>query len=99
MTFDDQLRQAGVDTIIRMSKELSQAKSVIEEGIQTIGDLTVQLKFWRQAAEHAIAGWNALEDRVEAAKEAIRALEGNAGAALELLGGTEEAPPELKDVT
>lgn len=61
--------------------------------------LKTECKFWRQAAEHALTLMNALEDRVEAAKEAIRALEGNAGAALELLGGTEEAPPELKIVT
>ena len=30
-----------------------------------IDDLSVQCKFWRQAAEHAVKGWNDLEDKHE----------------------------------
>lgn len=34
---------------------------------QSIADLNVIARFWRQAAEHAVTGWNALEDKVDAA--------------------------------
>lgn len=39
---------------------------------KTIDDLEVQLRFWRQAAEHAVNGWNALEDKHESLLEAAR---------------------------
>lgn len=35
-------------------------------------DLAVQAKFWRQAAEHAVEGWNRLEEKYETAVQAIR---------------------------
>ncbi len=67
---------------------LSHQSNLIEE-------LDVQCKFWRQAAEHAVKGWNALEDKVEASREVLRAIEHNVDAAHELLGSTDEwAPPE-----
>jgi hypothetical protein len=37
-------------------------------------DLKVQCRFWRQAAEHAVDGWNKLEDEHELLKETLRAL-------------------------
>lgn len=68
----------------------------MEAAEAAIDDLNVQCKFWRQAAEHAVKGWNALEDKVEAAKEALDAIEGNLDAARELLGGLDErAPPDI----
>lgn len=61
-----------------------------------VDDLNVQCKFWRQAAEHAVKGWNALEDRVSAGLDALDAIEGNVDAVRELLGGAEErAPPDI----
>lgn len=61
-----------------------------------IDDLIVQCKFWRQAAEHAVKGWNALEDRVSAGLEALGAIEGNVDAVRELLGSADEwAPPDI----
>lgn len=69
--------------------ELAAANAAIE-------DLNVQCKFWRQAAEHAVKGWNALEDKVEAAKEALDAIEHNTDAVRELLGSSDEwAPPDI----
>lgn len=37
-------------------------------------DQEVIARFWRQAAEHACVGWNALEDEHELLKETLRAL-------------------------
>lgn len=39
-----------------------------------VDDLNVQCKFWRQAAEHAVNGWNKLEDEHEALLEKLSAL-------------------------
>jgi hypothetical protein len=75
-------------------RDLNVRNDEYETALNAIEDLNVQCKFWRQAAEHAVKGWNALEDRVEAAKEALRAIEHNTDAVRELLGGAEEwAPP------
>ena len=84
-------RAPAVDALEKMHNELGEE---YRRALQAIDDLNVQCKFWRQAAEHAVNGWNALEDKVEAAKEAIDAIEGNLDAARELLGGSDEwAPP------
>lgn len=53
----------------------------VEELEGYIADLEVQLRFWRQCAEHAVTGWNALEDKV--------------AVALEALGARDEAPPAI----
>lgn len=34
----------------------------------------VQARFWRQAAEHAVDGWNALEDKHEHLRELVATL-------------------------
>lgn len=76
--------------------EIERLEAELEAASKAIDDLNVQCKFWRQAAEHAVNGWNALEDKVEAAREILDALEGNAFEARTLLGSSEEwAPPEL----
>ena len=76
------------------SEAIAMQKTYINKLEAAIDALDVQCKFWRQAAEHAVTGWNALEDRVEAAKEALGALEGNIDAVHELLGSSDEwAPP------
>ncbi len=41
---------------------------------RTIDDLRVQCKFWRQAAEHAVTGWDKLEDEHELLLDTLRAL-------------------------
>ena len=46
-----------------------------------LDDLEVQLRFWRQAAEHAIEGWNKLEDKYDAL--------------IEMIGGMLEEWPDL----
>lgn len=38
-----------------------------------IEDLNTQCRFWRQAAEHAVEGWNKLEDKHDAALDALKA--------------------------
>ena len=35
-------------------------------------DLDLQIKFWRQACEHAVTGWNKLEDKYESIIESAR---------------------------
>lgn len=37
-------------------------------------DLDVIARFWRLAAEHAVTGWNKLEDEHELLKETLRVL-------------------------
>lgn len=85
------------DELVAANAVIEDLKSVIEINAiasrEAIEDLNVQCKFWRQAAEHAVKGWNDLEDRVEAAREALVAIEHNADTALELLGIEEDAPP------
>lgn len=54
----------------------------VKEAFETLArevlDLTVQCKFWRQAAEHAVTGWNQLEDKYEGTVDIVRNLfEGN----------------------
>lgn len=39
---------------------------------RAVDDLNVQCRFWRQAAEHAVKGWNALEDKYEMLLESAR---------------------------
>jgi hypothetical protein len=71
-------------------------------------DLEVQCKFWRQAAEHAVNGWNVMQDRFEEAVEAIRRVldeskyDGDtvstalcADLARIVNGAVDEGPPEL----
>jgi hypothetical protein len=45
--------------------EINVLNAAVEGSKQTIDDLFVQLRFWRQAAERAVNGWNLLEDRYE----------------------------------
>ena len=72
---------------------VEQRHDELTTAIAAIEDLNVQCKFWRQAAEHAVKGWNDLEDRVEAAREALVAIEHNADTALELLGMRDDCAP------
>ncbi len=68
------------------------AAMTIKELDTYINELEVQCKFWRQAAENAVNGWNALEDKVAAAGDALDAIVSNVAAARELLDYDEPAP-------
>ena len=45
-----------------------------EAAEQAIEDLNVQCKFWRQATECAVDGWNALEEQYEDLQQRLRDL-------------------------
>lgn len=78
--------------------ERDEARGELVIAINTIDDLTVQCKFWRQAAEHAVMGWNLLEDKCAATLEALNAIEDNADTVRALLGLEEECAPPLEDL-
>ncbi len=88
----------GERRIAELEEVIACQATYIATAAQTIDDLDLQCKFWRQAAEHAVKGWNDLEDRIEAAREVLDTIEGNVDAARELLGGADEwdewAPPD-----
>lgn len=54
--------------------EIKRLDLLVLQGDKSISDLNVQCKFWRQCAEHAVTGWNKLEDEHELLKETLRAL-------------------------
>jgi hypothetical protein len=49
-------------------------KRQLEAATKSCDDLNVQCRFWRQCAEHAVTGWNKLEDEHEAMKDTLREL-------------------------
>jgi chromosome segregation ATPase len=53
--------ECAVEEIIALKQQLEEQQTVA--------------KFWRQAAEHAIEGWNDLEERYEAKLEKLRDIE------------------------
>jgi len=55
-------------------RRLEKCVEELLEAHRAIDDLNVQCKFWRQAAEHAVNGWNKLEDAHEALLEKLSAL-------------------------
>ena len=55
------------DRIAELEAELEAAKKAID-------DLNVQCAFWKQVADHAVNGWNALEDEHDLLKDTLRAL-------------------------
>lgn len=62
-----------------LTKErLEDAERRLLEACNEINDLNVQCKFWRQAAEHAVDGWNKLEDEYEGLLEKIDTLASDA---------------------
>lgn len=79
MTADD-LNQSlpgiaeAVEEILELKREIQRLELVVKHGDAAIDDLNVQCKFWRQAAEHAVTGWNRLEDEHELLKDTLRAL-------------------------
>ena len=54
-----------------------QIENLLHAAESACDDLNVQCRFWRQAAEHAVEGWNKLEDKIEHA--------------VQILGGTFDA--------
>jgi hypothetical protein len=56
--------EEACDEIIEIGRERDRALKAVDE-------LNVQCKFWRQAAEHAVEGWNKLEDKHELVIEAV----------------------------
>ncbi len=68
-------RDCALEEVYELRKDVRLAESVLAASKQTIDDLTVQCKFWRQAAEHAVDGWNKLEDEHETLLESIRAID------------------------
>ena len=89
----DRLRSDLEDSKHELAVAQESYTEVCAMQLAAIEDLNVQCKFWRQAAEHAVKGWNDLEDRVEAAREALVAIEHNADTALELLGMRDDCAP------
>jgi hypothetical protein len=66
----EQMLQETERKLIEACEEIIALKNANE-------DLNTVAKFWRQAAEHACVGWNALEDEHEVLKETLRALGAN----------------------
>ena len=60
-----------------MSYLTDDLRQELSASLQEIDDLKVQVRFWRRAAEHAVNGWNTLEDKVEAALQILGANECN----------------------
>lgn len=58
--------------IDELARELKITRDRCSDYKQAQEDLNVQVRFWRQAAEHAVLGWNALEDKYEALQNAAR---------------------------
>jgi chromosome segregation ATPase len=58
----------------RRKSELESQKLVQHRLECAVDDLNVQCRFWRQCAEHAVTGWNKLEDEHEAMKDTLREL-------------------------
>lgn len=63
------------------AERLADAEKKLEDACDEIIALRRRLEeldtvslFWRQAAEHAVTGWNALEDEHDLLKETLRAL-------------------------
>lgn len=77
----------------KLEKRLEQAADEIIALRKRLEELDTIAKFWRQAAEHAIAGWNDLEERYESKLEKLQNIE----AMLSLVIGDdrpEYAPPD-----
>lgn len=49
----------------RLHVRVVQSDALVAKHRQAIDDLNVQCKFWRQAAEHAVTGWDRLEEQHE----------------------------------
>jgi len=62
-------RDKAVDALERMHNGLGakyrEAVAQLDAASKACNDLDVQARFWRQCAEHAVTGWNALEDEHE----------------------------------
>jgi hypothetical protein len=65
---------AAADEILELRRQLEDREACIHASERAIDDLNVQCRFWRQCAEHAVAGWNKLEDEHEAMKDTLREL-------------------------
>jgi DNA repair exonuclease SbcCD ATPase subunit len=74
--------------IVALREEIVALKRQLEEQ-------QVIAKFWRQAAEHAVAGWNDLEDRYEDKLEKLRNIE--AMLSLTIGDDREEWAPPITD--
>lgn len=58
----------------RLAAEVIELKRQLEAATKACDDLSVQCRFWRQCAEHAVTGWNKLEDDRAATLDAVREL-------------------------
>lgn len=74
-------------------EEINVLNAALEGAKQTNDDLVVQCKFWRQAAEHAVTGWNALEDKYETLLEATRNAEACLANTLAYVAPPDDAAP------
>lgn len=74
-------------------KKLEDACAEIILLMEQLEEQTVLARFWRRAADVAVAGWNALEDKHE---ELLRAV-GEARNALEVIDDREEWAPPLEN--
>lgn len=66
--------EQAVEEILELKREVQRLELLVHQGDEAVADLNVQCKFWRQAAEHAVTGWNKLEDEHELLKDTLRAL-------------------------
>ncbi len=94
---DDVDRMYGAALVVDdKGRVLKDRLGLYSEAQETIKALNEQCRFWRRAAEQAVDGWNALEDKVQSVLEVANALEGNTAALRELLVELDPVePPDL----
>lgn len=64
----------ALERLADAEKRLLEACDEINRYASALDDANVQCRFWRRAAEHAVDGWNALEDQHELLVDTLRAL-------------------------